>query len=94
MKFASIDSLIDASQWYKNGDHLSVRYFRHPQLLSIRICTKCLKAFHHHGWIDQGKEGMIVCPGDYIITFPGIKDVYVSMSEYQFRTTYIRVIES
>jgi len=23
---------------------------------------------HQHGWIDQGVDGLTVCPGDYIVT--------------------------
>lgn len=50
-----------AVQWFKNGD---------------QVCSTCGKTLHYHGWIDQGAEGIRVCPGDYILTLaPGVYDV-------------------
>ncbi len=79
--------VVDAVQWFKNGDHpeddcfyidarstnryLSegkiVRYYRTPDLDGQVRCAKCGTIMHFHGWIDTGKHGLIVCPGDWII---------------------------
>ena len=49
--------VIEASQWFKNGDHPSVDvFFAHdPEQ----------KGF---GWVKTLEGGHIVCPGDWIIT--------------------------
>jgi hypothetical protein len=45
-----------------------VRYYRHPSVESYSSCTRCGFYFHNHGWIDSGKSGRVVCPGDWIAT--------------------------
>lgn len=45
-------ALIEASQWWKQGDHPAVTQ-RHPG---------------NHGWIDTLEGGHIVTPGDWIAT--------------------------
>lgn len=91
-----------AVQWYKNGDHPNdkckvassgaywegevVRYFRHPDIAGRLFCSKCGDTMYHHGWIDCGGDGIIVCPSDYIIE----TDVgeFKVMSQEGFRSTY------
>lgn len=51
-----------------------VRYYRHPKINGIVPCNKCKKMMHYHGWIDNGGDGLTVCPGDIII---GEKDYSV-----------------
>lgn len=43
-----------------------VRYFRHPQVDGNSLCDKCGIIMHNHGWIDNGSDGIAVCPGTYI----------------------------
>ncbi len=31
-------------------------------------CYTCGGLMGDHGWIDQGSKGLVVCPGDYVIT--------------------------
>ena len=46
-----------------------VRYYRHPEVSSDRVCETCgVARMHDHGWIDTLEGGHIVCPGDWIIT--------------------------
>ena len=78
MKFRKKPVVIDATQWFKNGDHPDdggtetegdlVRYYRHPEKPGDSICQHCKVRFHDHGWIDTLEGGHIVCPGDMIIT--------------------------
>ena len=78
--------VIEASQWFINGDHPDdrakqddgsmregqvVRYFRHPAVSGAEQCQHCGRTMHEHGWIDTLEGGHIVCPGDWIIT--GVK---------------------
>lgn len=78
MKYRKKPVVIEASQWFKNGDHprdgsktmegLIVRYFRHPDTPGNVSCNECDKTYHQHGWIDTLEGGHRVCPGDWIIT--------------------------
>ena len=70
-------NVIEAYQWCKNGDHPYdgapesegnvVRRFRRPDVDGETICEKCQQMMCSHGWIDQGEEGLSVCPGDWIV---------------------------
>lgn len=44
-----------------------VRYFRNPFVQFDSKCPICDYTYHDHGWIDEGPDGMRVCPGDWII---------------------------
>lgn len=74
-KFRKKPIVIEATQWFKNGDHLKVSYLATPENKTIegrayaaQLCEKCGKNKGEHGWIDTLEGGHIVCPGDYIIT--------------------------
>lgn len=47
-----------------------VRFFRHPDVPGHEKHIMCGRTFHDHGWIDEGDNGRMVCPGDYVITTP------------------------
>ena len=81
MKFKRQPLVIEATQWFKNGDHPNdgyecegtvVRYFRRqyrrPDISDESACRHCGVTMHVHGWIDTKEGGHIVCPGDWIIT--------------------------
>ena len=78
MKYKKRPIIVEATQWFKNGDHpldgpadqegQIVRYYRHPHISGECVCSKCNTPFHAHGWIDTLEGGYIVCPGDWIIT--------------------------
>lgn len=72
---------IEANRWHQNGDHPEdeykkgvltegklVRRYRTPSMDGMDTCEKCGFLMHDHGWIDEGGEGHVVCPGDWIIT--------------------------
>lgn len=106
MKFRKKPVVIEATQWFKNGDHPEdgkteyigesggsflcegkvVRYFRHPTMGGTRVCNKCPKTMHDHGWIDTHEGGHIVCPGDWIIT--GVKGETYPCKPDIFEMTY------
>jgi hypothetical protein len=48
-----------------------VRYFRHPTINGQTKCSRCGQIMHNHGWIDNGSDGIIVCPGDIIVKSRG-----------------------
>ena len=82
MKFRKKPVIIEATQWFQNGDHPDdnlpqpgfegnvVRRFRRPEpeYLGLLTHAKCGYLWHDHGWIDTIEGGHNVCPGDWIIT--------------------------
>jgi hypothetical protein len=48
-----------------------VRYFRHPNIDGLVDCHMCGATMHEHGWLDDGGNGQVVCPGDFIVTTDG-----------------------
>lgn len=45
-----------------------VGYYRHPDVHGQAQCGGCGRIMNDHGWIDTLEGGLIVCPGDWIIT--------------------------
>jgi len=54
-----------------------VRRFRHPSLSGVSHCPVCKTTFDHHGWLDTGGDGQVVCPGDSIYTLKDGRHVAV-----------------
>lgn len=102
MKFRKKPVVIEATQWFKNGDHPHdysteeqerqgwegevVRYFRHPDVSDDKICEHCRNIMHDHGWVDTLEGGHIVCVGDWIIT--GVKGEHYPCKPDIFQMTY------
>ena len=85
MKYRKKPVVVEATQWFKNGDHPHdgdiagvqghiVRYYRHPAIDGEVDCYYCQKPMHNHGWIDTVQGGHRVCPGDWIITDDRVED--------------------
>lgn len=84
MKFRKKPVVIDATQWFKNGDHGNVEF---PY--STGNCSICDGYFQDHGWINTLEGGHIVCPGDWIIT--GVNGEHYPCKPEIFEKTYERV---
>jgi hypothetical protein len=77
MKFRKKPVVIEATQWFKHGDHPAVKTHKNSttgQVLRI------------HGWIDTLEGGHIVTPGDWIIT--GVKGEHYPCKPDIFEMTY------
>lgn len=95
-KFRKKPVVIDATQWFRNGDHpldgggdsegAVVRYYRHPRVPGTDFCAYCRRMFHDHGFVDTLEGGHIVCPGDWIIT--GVKGEHYPCKPDIFAATY------
>lgn len=100
-KFRKKPIVIEAEQWFKNGDHSEdgpvdhegkvVRYYRYWLPPSIHGDMECGIRFGDHGWIDTLEGGHIVCPGDWIIT--GVKGERYPCKPNIFEATYESVNE-
>lgn len=106
-KYRKKPVVIEAHQWFKNGDH-PFDYDADKAYLSKDVegqivrrfnhpekpgadYCKCGKPYHRHGWIDTLEGGHIVCPGDWIIT--GIEGEHYPCKPDIFAKTYEKVEE-
>jgi len=76
-KFRKKPVVIEATQWFKQGDHPAVTTFRNP------ITGRLMRT---NGWIDTLEGGHIVTPGDWIIT--GVKGEHYPCKPEIFEMTY------
>lgn len=105
-RYRKLPVVIEAHQWFKNGDHPDdfsergrggltegkiVRYYRHPDFPGPTVCDRCGQTLHIHGWIDTLEQGHRVCPGDWIIK--GVKGELYPCKPDIFAATYERVME-
>ena len=72
MKFRKKPVVIEATQWFKHGDHPAV----------VEASLSGMPIF----WIDTLEGGHIVCPGDWIIT--GVKGEQYPCKPDIFEMTY------
>lgn len=90
MKFRKKPVVIEATQWFKHGDHDKVEsYDDYSGLDHHRICEHCAIKMFAHGWVPTLEGGHIVCPGDWIIT--GVKGEHYPCKPDIFEQTYERV---
>lgn len=86
-KFRKKPIEVEATQWFKNGDHSKVIHYYCPSNRDKNSqCKKCGHKMYEHGWIDTLEGGYIVCPGDYIIT--GVKGECYPCKPDIFEATY------
>jgi hypothetical protein len=94
MKFRKRPVVVEAHQWFKNGDHPDdgegegkiVRYYRNPLVDGRVQCGYCGGPMMTHGWIDTLEGNLSVCPGDWIIT--GVHGEHYPCKPDIFRETY------
>lgn len=86
-KYRKKPVIIEATQWFKHGDHDKVKP---PEDIFLECCL-CRKLAAMHGWINTLEGGHIVCPGDWIIT--GIKGEHYPCKPDIFEATYEPVKE-
>lgn len=80
MKYRKKPVVIEATQWFKDGDHHAVS----PVMSHY-------PAMDGYGWITTLEGGYIVTPGDWIIT--GIKGEHYPCKPDIFAATYEEVKE-
>ena len=75
MKFRKKPVVIEATQWFKHGDH--------PKVYDSPVCND------GEGWVQTLEGGHIVTPGDWVIT--GIKGEHYLCKPTIFEATYEKV---
>ena len=99
MKFRKKPVVIEATQWFKNGDHPEdgsgiegkvVRLYNDPAVEAVigaaAQCSGCSHSLLLHGRIATLEGNHIVCPGDWIIT--GVKGERYPCKPDIFEATY------
>jgi hypothetical protein len=87
-KYRKKPVVIEATQWFKDGDHGAV--YRYTGGLDLD-CIVC--GIHgDHGWIDTLEGGHRVCPGDWIIT--GVQGEHSPCKPDIFEATYEPVTDA
>ena len=79
MKFRKKPVVIEATQWFKDGDH--------PEVTPRKSVGN-----EHKGWIETLEGGHEVTPGDWIIT--GVKGEHYPCKPEIFEMTYDPVEQS
>lgn len=91
-KFKKKPVVIEASQWFKNGDHPKVSAV--PKGMGILVnaagsqttCKHCGNHVENHGFIETLEGGHIVCWSDWIIK--GIKGEFYPCKPDIFEAIY------
>lgn len=94
---------VEAARWFQNGDHPKdeyvapsinegkfVRRFRHPKIKGTIYCNKCGYMMHDHGWVDQYGQGVVICPGNWVIEHED--GMVTTMDHERFEKEYTRII--
>ena len=83
MKFRKKPVVIEATQWFKHGDHpaVNLQYTHGPDDEHWRPTVPT-----GNGWINTLEGGHIVTPGDWIIT--GVKGEHYPCKPDIFEATY------
>jgi hypothetical protein len=79
MKFRKRPVIIEATQWFKFGDHPEVK---------AKIPFECEDS-DNKGWVETLEGGHIVTPGDWIIT--GVHGEHYPCKPDIFEKTYEKV---
>ncbi len=82
-KYRKIGIAVEASQWFKDGDHPQVMMlnYRWTNVHDHKFCMNCKQKLEVHGWVDtSGDKGFSVCPGSFIIVEKG-GHIYYQHSE-------------
>ena len=78
MKFRKKPVIIEATQWFKLGDH--------PKVLIAPLSPIDGFQVGYHGWVQTLEGGHIVTPSDWIIT--GVKGEHYPCKSDIFKMTY------
>ena len=85
-KFRKKPIVVEATQWFKNGDHPEVSMFPPKPHRPNESCLNCGHVGRRHGWIDTLEGGHLACPGDWIIT--GVQGEHYPCKPDIFKQTY------
>ena len=89
MKFRKKPVVVEATQWFKVGDHPNIEKI---WAAGDRVCECCGYPSYAHGYCRTMEGTLAVCPGDWIIT--GIKGEHYACKPDIFAATYELVEES
>lgn len=81
MKYRKKPVVIEAVQWFKDGDHPFVK-----KMIGNGHCRYCGLEFNTHGFIETLEGDIIACPEDWIVT--GVNGEHYPCKPDIFEKTY------
>jgi len=87
-KYRKLPVVIEASQWFKMGDHEEVYEAKY---MADNKCSKCHESYNKHGRVGTLEGEHLVCVGDWIIR--GVKKEYYPCKPDIFEMTYEEVAD-
>ena len=94
MKYRKKPVIIEATQWFKHGDHPQVHELPATKVVEIGLALGNKSSGippSKLGWVETLEGGHIVTPGDYIIT--GINGEHYPCKPDIFEATYEKAEE-
>lgn len=85
-KFRKKPVVIEATQWFKHGDHPKVTTLPHDLAIKASEANDHAIFTTEYGWCPTLEGGHIVTPGDWIIT--GVKGEHYPCKPDIFEATY------
>jgi hypothetical protein len=82
--------VVEAKQWFVNGDHAAVTKNKCNEHTESQKCKHCDVDRRAHGFVETLEGGHIVCPGDWIIR--GVAGEYYPCKPDIFEQTYEEVM--
>ncbi len=88
-KYRKKPVVVEATQWFKLGDHPAVEPTKYSDVAGKSVCPNCNHLYTDHGWVETLEGGHFVCVGDWIIT--GIAGEKYPCKDHIFKQTYENV---
>jgi hypothetical protein len=96
MKYRKKLVVVEATQWFENGDHPEVRPNESVtftddgqggrKIVARPVCARCGQDLNAHGWVGPFEWPNLACPGDWIIT--GVQGEHYPCKPDIFEATY------
>jgi len=66
-KFVKKSGVVEANQWFRMGNDPAVKPYK-TSYRNNSVCPDCNNRMNLHGWVDGLAGGIMVCPGDFVVT--------------------------
>lgn len=87
--FTRRQSIIEAKQWYVDGDHEEVfKTKSQGEKFDLFPCPICKHPNIKHGWLETNHQN--ICPGDWII-YELSQNYYYRITDERFKRDYIKI---
>ena len=71
MKYKVESTLVEAKQWFKDGDQPDMAFYNdnytYPAYNWTDLCLHCNRLHNVHAYLETGHAGFPICPKDWIV---------------------------